>query len=200
MMAAVATVRSLDDAPRRLDEERVLAAAEGLVARQGWEALTMAALADELGVKPPSLYRHVDGLDGVRRALRRRGMAELGDVLRSAVMGRAGDDALRALATAYRSYAHAHPARYLAQTRMAADETVHEAGRRAGEAGHAVFRSYGLDEDELHVATAQLWALVHGFISLELVAAVGWLDDPDAAFLGLVDLFAAGLRSGRPGE
>ena len=46
----------------RLDPDQVLVAAERLVAANGWENLTMAALAADLGVRPPSLYRHVDSL------------------------------------------------------------------------------------------------------------------------------------------
>jgi AcrR family transcriptional regulator len=184
------------DVPNRtLDEERVFVAAEELVAREGWEALTMAALSAALGVKSQSLYRHVDGIVGVRQALRRRGMADLGEILRTAVMGCAGDDAIRAVATEYRAYAHAHPARYLAQTRMAPDEAVREAAARAGEAIFAALRSYGLSNDEMDIACAQLWALVHGFVSLELIGVIDWLDDPDIAFVRLVDRFASGLSN-----
>jgi AcrR family transcriptional regulator len=190
----MSAIRPVDNPSRPLHEEGILVAAEELVVQQGWDGLTMTALAEELGVKPQSLYRHVDGIDAVRRALRQRGMADLGEVLRTAVMGRSGDDAVRAVALAYRVYAHAHPARYLAQTRLAFDESVREASGRAGDAVQAALRSYGLSDEELAVGSAQLWALVHGFTSLELVGGIEWLDDPDQAFVDLVDLFTRGLR------
>jgi AcrR family transcriptional regulator len=185
----------------RLDPEQVLDAAERLVAERGWEGLTMAALAADLGVRAPSLYRHVDSLDAVRAALRLRSVVELGEAVRAAVMGRSGLDGLHALTDAHRAYAKSHPERYLAQTGLPGDEAMREAGRRLGEAGYAVIASLGLPEDQLPVATAQLAALVHGFVTLELVQTIDWVTDPDAAFHDLVELFAAGLRNRpRPGQ
>ncbi len=178
----------------RLDPDQVLAAAERLVAANGWENLTMAALAADLGVRPPSLYRHVDSLDALRRELRSRMLVELSDAVRAAVMGKSGLEGLHALTGAYRDFAREHSARYLAQGTLTGDEDSRREGRRVGEAGYAVLSSFGLSEDELPVATAQLAALVHGFVSLELVQTIDWVADPDAAFHGLVEIFAAGIR------
>jgi AcrR family transcriptional regulator len=186
-------------APRvaRLDLEQVMSAAEQLVTARGWDSLTMAALAAELGVRPPSLYRHVESLDALRYALRMRSLTELADDVRGAVMGKSGIEGLRALCNAYRAYAQKHPERYLAQMRLPGDEATRAAGRRIGEAGYAVLGSFGLSEAELPAATAQLAALLHGFTSLELAQTIDWVTDADAAFDSLVDLFAAGLvRSG----
>lgn len=195
-------------APRvaRLDIELVMTTAEQLVTERGWDSLTMAALAAELGVRPPSLYRHVESLDALRYALRMRSLSELAEESRGAVMGKSGINGLRALCNAYRAYAQKHPERYLAQMRLPGDETTRAAGRRLGEAGYAVLMSFGLSDDELPVATAQLAALLHGFTSLELAQTIDWVTDADAAFDSLVDLFAAGLvrnesgRSARPGQ
>ena len=120
----------------------------------------MAALAADLGVRAPSLYRHVESLDVVRNELRLRSVRELGEAVRAAVMGRSGLDGLHALTDAHRAYAQSHPERYLAQTGLPGDEPMREAGRRLGEAGYAVLASLGLSEAELPVATAQLAALV----------------------------------------
>ncbi len=179
----------------RLDPDQVMSAAERLVAAQGWESLTMAALAADLGVRAPSLYRHVESLDGLRRGLRSRMLTELSDAVRAAVMGRSGIEGLHALTDAYRSFAREHSARYLAQGTLPGDEATRREGRRVGEAGYAVLASFGLTEEELPVATAQLAALVHGFVSLELVQTIDWVADPDAAFHGLIELFAAGISN-----
>jgi AcrR family transcriptional regulator len=187
-------------APRvaRLDLELVMSTAEQLVSDRGWDSLTMAALAAELGVRAPSLYRHVESLDALRYALRMRSLSELAEESRGAVMGKSGIDGLRALCNAYRAYAQKHPERYLAQMRLPGDETTRAAGRRLGEAGYAVLASFGLSEDELPVATAQLAALLHGFTSLELAQTIDWVTDADAAFESLIDLFAAGLVRNGP--
>lgn len=181
----------------RLDPEQVIAAAERLVSSQGWDALTMAALAAELGVRAPSLYRHVESLEALRRSLRLRTAIELSDAVRAAVMGTSGLKGLHALAGAFRGYAKANPIRYLGQLNLAGDDEIRAAGRRLGEAAYAVLGSFGLDANELPIATAQLTAIVHGFVSLELVQTIDWVTDADAAFYGLIEIYAAGLDKGQ---
>src|SRR4051794_12744931 len=76
-----------------LDRDAVVAAAIEIVDAEGMKALSLARLAQELGVRTPSLYSHVDGQRGLRRALWIATVDELGDVLRTSVLGRSGDDA-----------------------------------------------------------------------------------------------------------
>ena len=56
---------------RRIDRARVLAEALAMADEQGLDAVTMAGVAERLGVTPMALYRHVankaDLLDGVVR-------------------------------------------------------------------------------------------------------------------------------------
>ena len=86
-----------------IDSTAVVASATQLVDAEGLEALTLTRLAEELGVRPPSLYAHIGGLDDLRRRLGARGASELATTLSHAIEGRSGTDALRALATAYRA-------------------------------------------------------------------------------------------------
>ncbi len=53
----------------RLSRARVIRAAMDIADRGGIEALTIRALANELGTKPMSLYHHVDGKDAVLAAM-----------------------------------------------------------------------------------------------------------------------------------
>ena len=78
----------------------VVAAAAGLADETGYTSLTMGLLADRLGVRPPSLYKHVGGLADLQHRVAILAMTELGEVIRDAVQGRAGFDALAALLTA----------------------------------------------------------------------------------------------------
>jgi len=89
---------------------RVVDAAVALLDRQGASALSLAAVAREVGVRTPSLYHHVEGLDGLRREVRLRGVERLGDALQRAAGGRSGRDALAAVAHAYRALAMTIPA------------------------------------------------------------------------------------------
>jgi AcrR family transcriptional regulator len=60
-----------------LSAEKVVAAAADLVDRDGYDALILASLADELGVRVPSLYKHVGGLDDLQRRVAHIGSAGL---------------------------------------------------------------------------------------------------------------------------
>ena len=68
----------------------VVAAAAGLADETGYAGLTMALLADRLGVRTPSLYKHVGGLADLQHRVATLAMTELGEVIRDAVQGRAG--------------------------------------------------------------------------------------------------------------
>ena len=178
----------------RLDRGQVIDAADRLVAERGWDALTMAALGEELGVKPSSLYRHVESVDAIRLALQLRTVTELGEAARNAVMGRSGEDGLYAIADAYRAYARKHAERYLGGTRYSDHDDVRAAGRLLIDATYAaVVRSMGLPEDRVVEATVHLGAMIHGFVTLELVRCI-LVDDIDSSFRMMIRTFATGLR------
>lgn len=100
-----------------LDTAAVVDAAATIADAEGLEAVTLARLAAALGVRPPSLYAHVEGVEDLRRRLGARGARQLADALSRAAAGRAGTDALEAVADAYRAYARAHPGSYAAAQR-----------------------------------------------------------------------------------
>ena len=60
-----------------LQRERVIETAAALADQEGLEAVTLARVAAELGVRSPSLYSHVDGLAGLRRAIALDGASHL---------------------------------------------------------------------------------------------------------------------------
>ena len=75
--------------PRRgLDAEAIVTAAARLADEQGLESVTLARLANELGVKAPSLYAHLGGLGDLRERLGARGARELADAIGAAATGR----------------------------------------------------------------------------------------------------------------
>ncbi|HEY6294941.1 MAG TPA: TetR/AcrR family transcriptional regulator, partial [Streptosporangiaceae bacterium] len=92
----------------------VVASAAGLADEIGFPGLTMGLLAGRLGVRPPSLYKHVDSLADLQHRVASLAMAELGEVIGDAVQGKAGLDALAAIMSAVRAYVTAHPGRYTA--------------------------------------------------------------------------------------
>jgi len=112
----------------------------------GADRLTLAGVAARAGVRLPSLYKHVGGLDDLQRGITVLALGELRERLREAAVGRSRDDALRALAAAYREYARERSGRYAATLRAPApDDDEH--GRAAAaivDVVFAVLRGYGL--------------------------------------------------------
>lgn len=179
-----------------LTRASVVACAAGLADEDGLDALTLGAVAAALDVRVPSLYNHVDGLPGLRRALALDGLRDLGERLRDAVVGRSGDDALAALAGAYRDYAREHPGGYEALQRAPApgDAELAAAGDGVLRTVFAVLSGYGLDGDELIHAARGLRSALHGFAGLERAGGFGIDLDRDASFAWLVETLAAGMR------
>jgi AcrR family transcriptional regulator len=162
---------------------------------QGWESLTLAAIAAELGVSVPSLYKHVDGLAGVRRLVTLRAVGELAEVVMTSVVGRAGSDALSPLCHGYRDYAVRHPGRYAATVvAPAADDEAHQAASdRVLMPVLAVLGGYGIPEGRRVDAARLLRATLHGFVTLELGGGFGLPDDVSASFDSAVRALDAAL-------
>ena len=116
-----------------LDAAVVVAGAAQLADEVGLPHLTMALLADRLGVRAPSLYKHIDGQADLDRRIAALALTELGDALRDALQGRAGRDALSDAARTMRSFVIEHPGRYAATIRVDAggpDDQLVAAGAR----------------------------------------------------------------------
>jgi AcrR family transcriptional regulator len=153
-----------------LDPEAVIAAAAKLADADGLQALTLARLAGQLGVRAPSLYAHVGGgLADVRRRLGIRGARELAAAVQVAAAGRSRLDALSAVAHTYRAYARAHPGTYAAMQGApdADDPEAVLAARELIGVIFAVLDGYGLEGTEAIHAVRVVRAALHGFVSLE---------------------------------
>ena len=93
-----------------LTRERIAQQAAAAADETGFDRLTLAAVAARCGVSLPGLYKHVDGLNTVRRDVAVLAVRELTAVLAQAAAGLAGRDALVAFSQAYRGYAPRIPA------------------------------------------------------------------------------------------
>lgn len=182
--------------PQRVTPERLIDEAAALVDSEGLAALSLARLAARLGIRSPSLYNHIDSLDEVRYRLALRGLGELVDRLRVAGVGRAGSEALLAIAHAYRDFARRHPGLYaLGQISYEGrDDRLQALGRDAVEVVLGVLRGYGLEGGDALHATRTLRSALAGFVHLELNGGFGLPLDVDESFARLVALLDRGLR------
>jgi AcrR family transcriptional regulator len=165
----------------------IVAEAARVVDEAGPDRLTLAELAKRFGVAQPSLYKHVDGLGGVRRMLAVTIMTELGGDLALAAVGRAGPDALRSVALAYRAFAHRHPGchDYLQRVEPG-DEALSAATERVLGVLYAVFAGYGVTGDDAVDAARFARSALHGFVSLELAGGFAMPRSVDRSFERLI--------------
>lgn len=171
----------------RLDHESVLRAAEALVDREGYDALSMTLLAAELDTRVSSLYNHVANLEDLRAEIQVRAMQLLGKQVRSAAMGHAGADGLRVLSHALRAFARAYPHRYAGMTREPIDRaSFFEAAAETIEALAVMVRSTGLPEERILMTGMAIFSALHGFVSLEVSGYFGGIDDLDAVFAQVI--------------
>ena len=172
-----------------LTEDRVVVEAERIADEVGLSRLTLAALAESLGVRQPSLYKHIDGMDGLQRSIAVRAKIELGDVLGRAAVGKSGDDAIRALSQSYRRWATTHPGRYSATVRAPKPGDVDDQAASATVVGVVldVLAGYGLHGDDAIDAARALRSTLHGFVALDAAGGFGLPVDIDRSFDRLVD-------------
>jgi len=150
----------------------------------GFDKLTLAAVAQRLGVALPSLYKHVRGLDDLQRQMAAQALAELAATISRATVGRSQGDALAGLAGAYWEYAHRYPGRYAATLRApAADDARAVAAASAVlDVVYAVLDGYGITGDDAVDATRMLRSLLHGYVALQGAGGFGMPRDVRRSF------------------
>jgi AcrR family transcriptional regulator len=136
--------------------------AHELLESEGPEALTMRRLAEVVGIRAPSIYKHLDGKAAVEVALVEDGLLDMGDALHRAVADPGDHRSVASLLGAYRSEASVRPALYRLTTASAFPRAALLAGLEDW-AGEPFFLVTG----EAYLAQA-LWAFAHGTMILEL--------------------------------
>ncbi|TVZ99581.1 TetR family transcriptional regulator [Streptomyces sp. BK340] len=139
----------------------IATAARALLEESGGAALTMRALADRLGIKAPSLYKHFPDKHAVEVELTAQMLTESAEALEAAETHTPGS--LEALAGAYRAYALAHPHLYCLATEQPLPRTELPEGLE-DRAALPLLRACAGDLD-LARAT---WAFAHGMVILEI--------------------------------
>jgi AcrR family transcriptional regulator len=178
-----------------LDRQTVIEAAAAMADDEGLASLTLAALAQRLGIRSQSLYAHVDGLDGLHHDLALHGIRLIHDDLREAVVGRSGRDALYAIAQAHIDFARRHPGVYQATVGRSRDDELLAALIRAAEPFERVIQSFGADGEDVAHAHRAFWSAIHGFVSLEAAGLTRGPAPTDETVRRIVAMFADALEN-----
>jgi AcrR family transcriptional regulator len=163
-------------------QREIVECARSILEAEGREALTMRRLADEIGIRAPSLYKHFPDKRAVEIALIEIGFRESAEVYDAALAVEDGRSPLRRLAAAYRAYALAHPHLYRLMTE---DPLPRERLQPGVEARGAEPLLRVIPDPNLARA---VWAFAHGMTILELNGRFPPDADLDAAW-------AAGIES-----
>lgn len=146
--------------PRRVAQ--TIAAARKVLEDEGPGALTMRRLADELGIRAPSLYKHFESKAAVELAVIEEALFDIGDVTHRAIHEPGAVDPLLGLLTTYRRYCLSHPNLYRLATIGHLPRESLPPGLEDW-AGNPWFVVTG----DPHSAQA-LWSFAHGMVVLEL--------------------------------
>ncbi|GAA1056496.1 TetR family transcriptional regulator [Agromyces luteolus] len=186
-------------APAKVTPDALRAAARAILEREGQQGLTMQAVAAELGVRAPSLYKHLRDRDALVRLVAEDVAVELGERMDRVLAAEAdAADAVRAIAASARRYAREHPHGYglifgplpeSARARGSAMErssvAILEAARR-------------LSGDARALESARtITAWMHGFTSMELAGAFRLGGSVDDAWEYGLDHLVRGLAAHR---
>jgi AcrR family transcriptional regulator len=172
-----------------ISKDDVIAAAAEIADRDGFDEVTLGAVARALGVKTPSLYHHVDGLPGLRRDLAMAAAGQIGAVMRDAASVEDPRQALRAIAEAYRSFVVEHPGLYasmLPAPGPGEDDELYAALAAPVEAVVPVLAALGVGDTEMIPTVRIVRSLLHGFVTLEQDGGFGMPVDIDETFEQLV--------------
>lgn len=153
-----------------LTKSDVIEAAAEIANSQGFEQATLASVAQKLGIRTPSLYNHIDGLQGLRKELALYSIQKLKNVIVEAAIGKSGKEAFLSIGTSYVLFAEANPGLYEA-TMRAPDPLDAEIDHASDEIISLLFRllePFHLDPEHAVHAVRGLRSIVHGFVSLDI--------------------------------
>ncbi len=180
--------------PSQINPDQIITTAAAIIESDGVEALSMTHLAEALGVKAPSLYRYFDGKTALLRAVNTlTRQTIISDVVRDAFAAGSPRASMRAIAHTYRASALARPAAYgLAYTNTIDDLRVSEEALLEDWTSLVLLTARYVKEPDTLVFMNGLWALVHGYVMLEICQNLRLDIDPGEAFTRIVEAYLDG--------
>jgi AcrR family transcriptional regulator len=176
----------------------VTEAAAALVDEIGFDQLSMGLLAERLGIKTPSLYKHVTSQADLAHRIAILAMTQCADAIRDAIQGRAGSDALFAGAQAMRTFVKEHHGRYAAANAArptGPDDPLIPALNRVVASWAAMLHGYRIDPSQEIHALRMLRTVLHGYASLEAAGGFQYSTDVDDSFTWMITFVDHGLQA-----
>lgn len=179
-----------------LDKKVILETAVKMADTKGIASITIKSLADELGVKSPSLYKHISGIEELNKELMLYGWKKLEKELTKAAVGKAKDDAIIAMCHAYRAYVMRHTGVFEAMQwyNMYQSEEHLQATAEIVSVIFQVLDAYGLSEEQKVHIVRMLRSFLQGFLSVESHGGFGNSLTVDDTFEISLKIFLNGIH------
>ena len=174
----------------RLRDE-ILGAAESLLVETGNEDLvSIRAIADAVGVTPPSIYRHFADKDELVMQLCERRFEDLNKAFDDAEAASSDPvERLKELGRAYANFALQHPEHYRVLMMTPSEMRAEEFGREDSQGRRAFYRlveavaacgeTGWIKADDPVTTAVVLWSGIHGLVSLLITSPeFPWPDEP----------------------
>lgn len=153
-----------------LDKKTIIETAANMANELGITNVTLKMLANELGIKSPSLYKHFSGgLDELNKELLLYGWRSLESEITKSAIGKSKDDAIIAICNAYRNFVNCHKGLFEAMqwyNMYQSDEHL-QATQGTVDILFQVLEAYGLNEEQKVHCVRMLRGFLQGFSAIE---------------------------------
>lgn len=187
-----------------LDRAAVVAAGAALADEVGFPGVTMALVAARVGVRTPSLYKHIADQADLNRRIAALAVTEAADAVVAATShALPGRESLTAAAHAFRDYVRRHQGRYAATDGVelhGPHDPVVVAGERLMSSFTAILEAYPVKPDDMVHGLRAFRSLLHGFVVLEATNGFQWSTNVDDSFEWLITVADRGFRAGEMPE
>lgn len=153
-----------------LDKKTIIEAAAAMADERGIASVSLKVLADELGIKSPSLYKHFSGgLDELNRELMLYGWRSLESEITRAAIGKAKEDAITAVCHAYRNFVSRRNGLFEAMQWYNMYQSAEHLQATQGtiDVLFRVLEAYGLTEEQKVHCVRMLRGFLQGFCAIE---------------------------------
>jgi AcrR family transcriptional regulator len=147
----------------------IMTAATELIEGKGHDHFSLNQLAKKLDVKPSSLYKHINGIEHINTTIGIRAIKAMIQSIENAIKNKITDEAIIALAIAYRTFAKENPELYkvILSLPMADNAILVESAPTTIEPIMTILRMYNLSEQQQMHWQRILRSIMHGFVSME---------------------------------
>lgn len=180
----------------RITRDDVILTASEIADEMGLNQISLKIIAERLHIKTPSLYNHISSLDELLHEIAHKGMKSMNTEMGQAAIGKAGDDAIKALGSAYLKYTVHHPGIY---------ETIQWAFWHSTDETNEIFEAYqsllttlilsgNFPAAHLSEILTLLTGFLHGYITMNLRFALKDYARTESSLCEALDTILMGLH------